>query len=191
MQCALESFYRGPWAGHAEGRVAACLYPAARVEHVLAQLDILARNVWLVRAAAVVATDDAAVGGRALRPVDPVILERELLRRMVARGQTRDEWRNRPGHWIHGHDTRAVVLSRRVGRLVRVAREQAAALESALEGDVDSRARRLEADPRSCWLAKLAFQVPILIEYEDVGGKGIVRGEGSPRHHVLFVACAR
>ena len=71
------------------------------------------------------------------------------------------------------------------------AREQAAALESAFEGDVDSRARWLEADPRSCWLAKPAFQVPILIEYEDVGGKGIVRGEGSPWHHVLFVACAR
>src|SRR4249920_907570 len=100
MQCALESFYCGPWALHAEGRVAARLYPAARIEHVLAQLDVLARNVWLIRAAAVVATDDSAVGGRTLRPVDPVILERKLLRRMITRWQTRDKWRNRPGHRI-------------------------------------------------------------------------------------------
>ena len=52
----------GPWALHAEGRVAARHLPAAGVEHVIAQLDVLARNVLLVRAAAVIATDDAAVG---------------------------------------------------------------------------------------------------------------------------------
>src|SRR5690349_5056603 len=105
MQCPLESLYCGPGALHAERRVAARHHPATRIEHVLAQLDILTRNVWLVRAAAVVATDDAAVGGRALRPIDPVILERKLLGRMITCGQARDEWRNRPGQWIHGHDT--------------------------------------------------------------------------------------
>ena len=73
------SFYRRPFALRAELRVAARHHPATRIEHVLAQHDVLARNVWLTRAAAVVAADDAAVGGRALRPVDPIILERQLL----------------------------------------------------------------------------------------------------------------
>ena len=100
-----KAFTVAPGRCRAEGRVAARHHPATRVEHVIAQHDVLARNVLLARAAAIVAADDAAVGGRALRPVDPVILERQLLRRVIARGQTRNEWRNRPGHWIHGHDT--------------------------------------------------------------------------------------
>ena len=111
--------HRGAWALHAERRVAARLHPATRIEHVVAQHDVLARNVWLVRAAAVIATDDAAVGRRALRPVDPVAVKRQLLRRVIARWQTCNERRDLPGHWIHGHNARAVVVPRRSQRLVR------------------------------------------------------------------------
>ena len=74
-----------------------------------------------------------------------------------------------------------------------VGREQAAAVDSILERDVDSGARRLKADPRRCWLAKRAFElVSILIEYEDVGREGILRA-GDPPHHgtVFIIASAR
>src|SRR5262249_55244939 len=118
MHGACESPHNCPRLLCAEGRVAACLNPAARIEHVLAQRDILARNVWLVQATTVVATDEPAVGGRALRPVDPITLERQLLRRMITGWQARNKWRNRPGYWIDSHDTRAVVLSCRMCRLV-------------------------------------------------------------------------
>ena len=74
------------------GRIAARIFAAARVKDVLAERDVLAGDVVLVHAAAVVAPDDAGVGRRALRPVDPVVLDVDLLGRMIAGGQPRDEW---------------------------------------------------------------------------------------------------
>ena len=99
---------------------------------------------------------------------------------MIARWQTGNERRDRPGIWIHGHNARAVVVPRRSQRLVRVGRKQAAAVDSILEGDVDSGARRLKADPRRCWLAKRTELVSILIEYEDVRREGILRAGAPP-----------
>src|SRR5215470_3523765 len=59
----------------AEGGVPAGKLPPAGIEYVVAQHDVLTRDVWLVGATAVVASHHATVGGRALRPVDKFPLE--------------------------------------------------------------------------------------------------------------------
>src|SRR5438552_11602739 len=74
----------------AKWRVAAGLHPAARVEHVVAERDVLAGDVRLIRAAAIVTTDHAGIGRRPLRPIDPPSLELHLLRGMVAGRQPHD-----------------------------------------------------------------------------------------------------
>src|SRR5437660_10355769 len=43
--------------------------------------------------------------------IDPVVVERELFGRMIARWLSRDKRRDRPGRRVHGNDARAVVLS--------------------------------------------------------------------------------
>ena len=58
----------------------------------------------LVRAVTIVATDNAGVGRRSLRPVDPAVLELELLGGMVAGWQPRDERSDGAGLGIHDHD---------------------------------------------------------------------------------------
>src|SRR5436309_15948264 len=88
----------------AEWRIAASLHPAARVKHVVAELDVLARDVRLIQAAAIVATDHTGIGRRPLRPVDPPILELHLLRRMVAGRQPHDERGDSAGIRVHHHD---------------------------------------------------------------------------------------
>src|SRR5262249_59844468 len=98
-----------------ERRVAARLHPAARVEQIVAERDVLTGDIGLVRAAAVVAADHARVGGRALGPVDPAVLEGDLLRRMVAGRQLGDERRHLAVVGIHDDDARAVVLFTRDG----------------------------------------------------------------------------
>jgi hypothetical protein len=75
----------------------------------LAKRDILAGDIGLVRAAAVVATNNAAVGGRSLRPVDPPAFERELFGGVVTCWKVGDEWRDLPGHRIYRDDPRTVV----------------------------------------------------------------------------------
>jgi len=91
-----------------------------------------------------------------------------------------------------GRPTGAVVVSRPVCRLVRVGREQAAAVESMLEADVDGRARRLEAAARDQWLGKRAAdQVPVVVEDEDVGRERIGRVEISRPECGSIVAFAR
>ena len=112
-------------ASHAEGGIPARHHSATRVEDVLAEHDVLTGNVLLVLSAAVVSADDAAVGRRPLRPVDPPVLEGELLGRMVAGRQRGDERRDPSGERIDGDDAGAVVLPVvRVRRLIRVAREE-------------------------------------------------------------------
>src|SRR6478672_2925555 len=58
-----------------EGGVTTRHFPAARVEQVVAERDLLTRNIRLVCAAAIVETDDAAVGRRSLGPVNPAPFE--------------------------------------------------------------------------------------------------------------------
>ena len=88
--------------------------------------DVLARDIGLVLAAAIVEPDDAAVGRRALRPVDPpVSSECELLGRVVTGRQVGDKRGDRPGRRVHDTDARTVVLPIvSMGRLVGIAREQ-------------------------------------------------------------------
>src|SRR5439155_15711930 len=97
-------------ASRVEGRVAAGQNTATRVEEVGTQRDVLARDILLVGAVAVVTTDHAGVGRRPLGPVDPAVFEGDLLRRVVSRGQTADERGDVPGLGIDDHDARAVVL---------------------------------------------------------------------------------
>src|SRR5207237_2177441 len=107
---AVEGFHGRTWTRHAEGRVAACSDPPARVEHVLAQHDILTWDVLLVRAAAIVATDDAAVGRRSLRPIDPLFVECELFRLMFIRCQFSDELGDVSGLRIYDLNKDAVIF---------------------------------------------------------------------------------
>lgn len=94
-----------------ERRVAARELTITRREHVLAQRDVLARDIGLVLATAIVETDNAAVGRRSLGPVDPSVTpESQLLGRMVTGRQVDDERVNYPGHRVHGNDPRTVIL---------------------------------------------------------------------------------
>jgi len=79
-----ERWYRRAGLLHVEWRVAARHHPAAGVKQVLAQRDCLARDIRLVRTAAVVTTDNAAIGRRPLRPVDPSVLESQLFGWVIA-----------------------------------------------------------------------------------------------------------
>src|SRR5437763_2541997 len=88
-----------------EGGVAARLHAASRVEHVVAQHDVLTRNVLLILAAAIIATHYAAVGRRSLRPVDPPPFERQLFCWVIASRQSRNEGGYLPGHRIHDDDS--------------------------------------------------------------------------------------
>src|SRR5437588_5184373 len=151
---AVEGFHGRTWARHAEGRVAACSDSPARVEHVLAQHDILTWDVLLVRAAAIVATDDAAVGRRSLRPIDPLFVECELFRWMITRWQSRDERGDLSGLRVDDHNAGAVILPRGMCRLIGVRREQPPSLKATLERDIDRRPCSLKARAGRIWLAK-------------------------------------
>src|SRR5262245_47578766 len=104
MEGALERLDGRSWASRAELRVTAGHHPAARIEHVLAQHDVLTGDILLVRAATVVTANDTAVRRRSLRPVDPAVLERELLRGMVAGRQSRNERGDLPRLRVDGHN---------------------------------------------------------------------------------------
>src|SRR5207249_5610548 len=87
----------------AKGRVPACLDPTSGVEEIVAEDDVLTRDIRLVHAAAVVATDHTRVGRRPLGPVDPATLESDLLGRVIAGRQAGDERADAPIR-IHDHD---------------------------------------------------------------------------------------
>src|SRR6185437_12360816 len=108
MRCTLERFHGGARACRAKRRIPAGRHSAAGVEYILAQHDVLARDILLVLTPAVVAAYYAAVGGRSLRPVDPVIVERQLLGGVVAGGQRGDERGDLSRHRVYRHDARAV-----------------------------------------------------------------------------------
>src|SRR5262249_60699308 len=63
---AFKGFHGCAWTRRSEGRITTGFHPTSGVEYIVAQHDILARDILLVRATAIIATDDAAVGGRPL-----------------------------------------------------------------------------------------------------------------------------
>src|SRR6516225_8285001 len=149
--------------------VAAGCYASARLEYIVAQGDVLTGDIRLIQATVIIATDDPAIGGRALRPVDPATFECELLGRMVPRRQAGDKRGHCSRLRVHGHDARTAVLPTAVGCLIRVGREELAALEIALEGDVDRRPCWLQSDAGCCRLAKRSGDLSTsVVEHKDV-----------------------
>src|ERR1041385_5112508 len=78
---------------------------------VLTERDLLAGDLVLVAAAAVVVPGDARVRRRALRPVDPVVLDEDLLGRVVAGGQASHHRSDRSGGQAHLPDARSIVAA--------------------------------------------------------------------------------
>src|ERR1700674_6063567 len=89
---------------HAEGGVPAGLCPTAGVKYVVAQHNVLTGDIVLVCAAAVITTHHAAVGCGPLRPIDPVGIEGQLFRWVVAGRQLGNEGGNFPTVWVDDHD---------------------------------------------------------------------------------------
>jgi len=126
---------------HAKGGIAARGHPVTRTEDVLAECDVLTRDIGLVLPAAIVEADHTAVCRRALRPVDPPVApECQLFGRVVAGRQIGDERGHCTGHRVHGDDSRTVVLPIvLMRRLVGIGREKRPPGEAVDEGDVDCR----------------------------------------------------
>src|ERR1700730_14915258 len=137
VQRAFECLYRGAGPLHAKRGVATGQFPAAGVEQVFAEHDILTRDIGLIRAAAIVTADDTAIGCRPLRPVDPATFKYQLFRRMVSSGQSGNETRDWPRHRVDDDDARAVVESRSAQRLIGIRREKPPAPEPIFEPNVD------------------------------------------------------
>src|SRR5205814_1084800 len=97
-----EGSYRSPFIRDTERGITAGKYSVSRTEHVIAQRYVLARNIGLVLTAAIVETDNATVGSRSLRPVNPTAFEGQLLSGMVTCGQIGDERGDLPRR--RGHD---------------------------------------------------------------------------------------
>src|SRR5262249_41359932 len=126
MSGAGEGLHSASFVSNAERGIAAGKHSPSGVEHVLTEHDVLAGNIGLILPATVIATDDPAVGRRALRPVDKVVLKVQLLGRVVTGWQVGNEGRDLPGSSIYGDDARAVVVLRRAKRLARGGSVQAA-----------------------------------------------------------------
>src|SRR6202011_3748593 len=129
--------YGGAGPLHAKWGVATGQFPAAGVEQVFAEHDILTRDIGLVRPAAIVTADDTAIGRRPLRPVDPATFKGQLFRRMVTGRQSGNERRDLPRHRVDDDDARAVVEARSTQRLIGIRREKPPALEPMFEPNVD------------------------------------------------------
>src|SRR5262249_11390855 len=127
----------------------------ARVPDVLVARVLRAGDFVWFAAAAVVVAGDAGVRRRALRPVDPVVLDEDLLGRVVAGGQASYHRSDRSGGEAHLHDARSVVaLARGASHtLVGIRGEESSALEVLLEGQSARRTVSLEAVARSGGLA--------------------------------------
>src|SRR5437660_2459911 len=182
-------------------REAARHVPIARVEDVVAQRDLLAGDVVLVAASAVVVAGHPRVGRRALRPVEETVLDDEQLGRVGAGRQAVDEPIHRGGRQVPSRidrdDARGVVppAARRAAHpLIRIGAEQGAAAESILEGKTDRRAILLEAGAGGA--TELAegprYLVAFLVEHEQVGCERIGwRGGAADRGLVVAVAVSR
>ena len=141
--CAFEGRDDGTGPLHTEVRVAARQDDIGRVvgrqvrgrEQVVAQPDLLARDLVLVAARTIVETRHPGVRRRALRPVEPSIIHHDLLRGMIAGRQAPDAGNDVGGlavlRDLHLHDTRGVVAESRraAGALVRISAEEPAAAE--------------------------------------------------------------
>src|SRR5205823_5128321 len=93
----------------------------------------------------VIKPDNAAIRSRPLGPVDPAIFKGELLRRVIAGWQTRDDRGHGPRVNVDRNNARAAVLPAPVRRLVRVGREQPGTLQTMFKADVYRRPCRLKS----------------------------------------------
>jgi len=109
--------------------IAAGKSPASRIEHILAQGDVLTWDIGLSGRTTVGFADDAAVCRRPGAPVDPPALECQLSGRPG--GEPGDQWDHFPGCRIDGDDPSAV------RRIVR--REQASPRQTVFKRDIDDR----------------------------------------------------
>ena len=107
---------------------------------------------------------------------------------MIAGRQIGDERRDGPGPDVHRHDAGAVVLPGRMGRLVRVGREQPSASEAVLEPDIHCRACRLQATLGSRLGQRLADLLAVLIEHQNIRRERVVRVELAFAEAVLLIA---
>src|SRR5262249_1358309 len=165
---ALERLHGCTGSLHPVGRIAAGANARGRGKGVLAQHDVLTRDVLLVGSTTVVEPHHTGVGRGALRPVDPAVLELELLGRMVPGGQPGDEWSDGIRLDVDDHDPRAVVVTGGADTLVGVGREQATALRPVLEPDVDCGSVGLETIVRCRRLGERPGDlVAVLVEYQD------------------------
>src|SRR5262249_36750913 len=104
MQRAFKSMHRGPGSLHPERGITARQFSSTGIEHVVAQHNILARNILLIGASAVIAPHDSRVGGRPLRPISPAICKGEWFCGVITRGQASDEGEALPGYRVHADD---------------------------------------------------------------------------------------
>src|SRR4051812_8275375 len=174
--------------------IAALNVAIAGIEPAVAQRNVLAGDLVLVDAAAVVVTGDARVGGGALRPVEPAVLDHDLLRRMVTGGQLGDDGRDRSGGQADSQDARAVVgrARRTAHALVRIRSKQRPAVEIVLERETDGGTIGLKATARGRGLAQWTGDlVAVLVEDQQVGCERIVGGElADPGYLGVVVALA-
>src|SRR6266446_7784264 len=167
----LERWDDGPGSLLAEVRIPARFDAPTGVEHIIAELDVLTRNIVLVLAAAVVTTDHAGIRRRALRPIDPLAREGDLLSRVIPSREPRDERCDMSALGVHDGDAGAVVLRPRgTDSLVRVRDEEPPPLEAVLERDIDGGTVRQEPFPaRGGLRQRTPDQGSVLVEYLDVG----------------------
>src|SRR3954466_10095245 len=177
----LERPYHRAWTRHPViGVTARHVAIAHSAPGVLRQGYLLACDFVLVTATAVVMPCNTGVRRRALRPVEPAVLDEELLRGMVTRRQAADHGRDGVRCQIDPHYARGVVAASRgtACALIGIGREQRAALEIVLEREADRRTVGLEAAATRGGLAdRTADPLAIVIEYEDVGRERIGRSE--------------
>ena len=183
---AFERRHRRPRTRHAEVRVSAGLnrllgrFPGVnnRSKRVLTQRDLLAGNIVLIAARAVVEPGHPGIGRGPLRPVQPPVLDEDLLGRVVAGRQPDDHRVYRSTRDVHGHDARGVVaFARRAAHsLVGVGRIQCSVTPAMLEREPDRGPVRLEAAARRGGLPdRTADLVAVPVEDQDVRRERVVR----------------
>src|SRR5919202_3552950 len=107
--------------------------------HVVAERYVLASDVVLVATRAVVMAGHARVRRRTLRPVQPLVLDDDVLGGVIARRQIWDQRLDRARVRINLNDPRRVVADARCAAraLVRVTGEQPTTARAIFEGETN------------------------------------------------------